>query len=310
MRSYLLVWIMFANLAGCESRQVPTGAAARASKQRVLEACAFAGACTPSVLPSECVSWFAYPSTPFGGSSVGRGHSMLERLVECAPAKDCETFIRCYGGSWVAPTTCRMEGRCKNGKLEDHLTSGPTAKLFFDCNALGGTCEGGCCLLESCPSSGSSITCHPSSKSSTVSTKGTRCKEGALMDFDCSSRGQVCSTTDGCKGGGPSCDPETFEDTCTGNVARYCVANPDGTGNIASLDCNENAFASRCSPYLMLHNEPCGPAGFDCEPWYQGECQGSRLLVCVNGFKTPVDCRAIGFDTCGEGDLFGHKGCM
>ena len=54
----------------------------------------------------------------------------------------------------------------------------------------------------------------------------------------------------------------------------------------------------------------CKPRGEQCGPGYEGACQGSSLLVCVDGYKVAVDCTAIGFDLCATPAGVGYARCM
>jgi hypothetical protein len=328
----VLVWVVILGTASCGSRALPgdQGAqgdgppqgsdagvvdgppsrldayrhdAGRPLEQQVVEACAFAAACSgwhmqPPVTPSQCVEWFAYRDWPRGGLA-GIGPSMLWRLIACAPAGDCKAFQACYGGSWFGPTSCREGGQCS----EEMLYTQANNALMLHCDELGGTCMDlptgairACCVLETCAGT-SETTCHPSPGGS--SKKGTHCMLGIAWDFDCEPVGQSCSTVPGqlCVGPGAFCDPKTTKVTCTGSVAKYCVGKTDGTGNIATTDCAETVFHSGCNAGTSY--DPCKPAGSECTASYSGECQGSRLLVCVDGHKVAVDCEAIGFDLCG-----------
>lgn len=56
--------------------------------------------------------------------------------------------------------------------------------------------------------------------------------------------------------------------------------------------------------------EPCRLEGSQCNAGYAGECQGSKLLVCVDGYKLGVDCAAIGFDLCGTPPPDRRPACM
>lgn len=337
-------WIVIIGVAGCGSRALPgdqdgavaadgpakprdartdglvrpsDGArpdAARPRKERVAEACAFAAACSgwhmqPPVTASQCVEWFAYRDWPRGGYA-GLGPSMLDRLATCAPAADCKAFSSCYGGSWFGPTACREGGECS----KDMLWTQQNSALFLHCDALGGVCWDlptgairACCVDTIC--GGTQTTCHPDPNGS--SKTGTACMLGMAYDFDCSTMGQFCSTVPNqlCVGPGASCDPNTTKVSCTGSVAKYCVARTEGGGNIANVDCASTVFHSACNAGATSY-DPCRPAGNECTASYKGECQGKSLMVCVDGYKLAVDCEAIGFDLCGTPPPDSTPRCM
>jgi hypothetical protein len=282
-------------------------------KQQVAEACAFAAACADtsgqSLHASECVEWFAYRDWPRGGYA-GIGPSLLHRLIACAPAADCKTFHACYGGSWVGPTMCREGGECSGNKM---YTMSSNA-LYFHCDALGAECVGlptgairSCCVEKPCAGT-SETTCQPDPAGS--ATTGTHCLLGITYDFDCAPMGQVCSEIPAqlCVGPGSFCVAYETKVTCDGQKAKYCVGKEDGTGNIATVDCSTTVFRSACNADSTY--DPCRPTGSECSASFAGECQGSNLLVCVDGFKTPVDCDAIGFDTCAHMPMSSAPQCI
>jgi hypothetical protein len=283
-------------------------------KQRVARVCAFAQACAASVAfplaASECVEWFAYRDWPRGGYT-GFGPSLLDRLLSCAPAKDCKSFHSCFGGTWVGPTACRTGGECSKNMLYTQSNNA----MFLHCNVLGGTCVDlptgairACCATKTCAGT-SATTCHPNPGGSPK--KGTHCMLGIAYDFDCAPMGQSCSPLQGqlCVGPGAYCNPKTTPVSCTGSVAKYCVSKTDGSGNIATVDCAKNALHSACNSGKTTVN-PCRLEGSQCNAGYAGACQGNNLLVCVDGYKVPVDCTSIGFDLCGTPPLSKASGCM
>lgn len=97
------------------------------------------------------------------------------------------------------------------------------------------------------------------------------------------------------------CEGETVVGRCDGDVARGC----DG-GRPYAIDCG--ALGRRCvttesGPACRVEGSQCDPAA---EP---PRCAGVRLLVCEEGERTEVDCRAFG-GICGPPPGGGDVRCL
>ncbi len=165
---------------------------------------------------------------------------------------------------------------------KDMLYTQSNNAMFLHCNVLGGTCVDlptgairACCATKTCAGT-SATTCYPNPGGSPK--KGTHCLLGIAYDFDCAPMGQTCSPVQG----------------------QLCVA---------TVDCAKNVLHSACNSGKTTV-DPCRLEGSQCNAGYAGACQGNSLLVCVDGYKVPVDCTSIGFDLCGKPPLNTASGCM
>jgi hypothetical protein len=97
-----------------------------------------------------------------------------------------------------------------------------------------------------------------------------------------------------CTGSGAACEVGNVRSTCSGSVATYCAG-----GALATIDCSRNRFRTACS--TVSFTEPCAPAGSECVPdSFRGECDGTKLKLCVDGKLVAVDCRDLGFPSCAD----------
>ena len=265
-----------------------------ALRDRVIRACVMAASCGPGAAQGDgleanrCVDWFGRRAFPSGGLKMGPGGE-LERLLGCAAAKGCSEFERCYGGNWVGAGPCREPAHCDG----DVIVAFEAKGRRLDCAAIGANCVDlatgaprACCATRSCPGA-QETTCN--------GRQGVLCLLGIGMAFQCPP-GMTCNPgfdVAPCRGEGQSCQPDE-DATCEGTVSVSCVG-----GHRARIDCSTNELLSGYS--LAPGSVPCGPAGSACKPSDPPHCEGSSVVVCVDGQTATVDCRALGFELCFPG---------
>jgi len=283
------------------------------ARQQVVEACAYTAACTASsghpVTLSQCLEWFARKGW-LDGSYETMGAQLLDRLRSCAPAASCQALYSCYGGTWIGPTTCRAGASCEKGRVQ-------SGAEHLDCAVLGRSCvelppvtagERACCALKTCPTEpAASTTCLAGDP-----TRGVHCKAGIAEEIDCGAWGMVCNPSAlPCKGTGAWCMTKSGTSCGSFTVAQFCMPSYGGGdhGYNATVDCSQNPVHGKCNGGGSTF-EPCAPAGNECWTDLAAECQGTRLMVCVDGYKLAVDCEAIGFDLCGTPPPDSTPRCM
>jgi hypothetical protein len=280
-------------------------------KEKITRACTMAISCSPAsavdpISASSCIDELGKLDWPRAGYyTFGPSMQLGQRLLTCGQQPNCGAFHQCFGGSWIGFHPCRVGATCSGSKLVQSGSSGN----YFDCASLGGTCQSlatnvprSCCTHNlPCPSS-------PLGGVSCQGTKGIYCmmssdtSHGVGIDFDCAPTNRGCSTTLGsfsvCVGTGATCggDGSSGKTICAGSSATYCAE-----GKLATYDCSKNILRSACDPDDPLI--PCRPAGKQCgspPSKLSDQCQGDKLIVCVNGYHVAVDCTSLGFDTCDQ----------
>lgn len=76
-------------------------------------------------------------------------------------------------------------------------------------------------------------------------------------------------------------------------------------GTEARIDCRKMDGRKRCDTDASADAFTfCIAAGTECgskskNPAQKDRCEGSTLVFCDDGFETKMDCKALGFSTCG-----------
>ncbi|MBK7862520.1 MAG: hypothetical protein IPJ65_28715 [Archangiaceae bacterium] len=219
----------------------------------------------------------------------------------------CDALFSCFnGGAPATPCNGAMPASCQGTNL---VTCQPPSHTFrfaldggyrtfsYDC-AL----EERICTPSTAPAGG--FACAPATCSELVphcdGDVATRCFSG-LLDVETCPSGFKCALRTNpndavCAGAGGSCNVPATRSHC------------DGARQVA---CYFGAWATTdCAPGLSCHTAPdgvgfCGVAS-DCDPWAQtSRCDPTtgRLQVCALGKSTSVDCVALGFGGCIDGDV-------
>ena len=271
------------------------GDAGLALTEEAARACIIASSCMAGLkansyqpfTASRCLDGFAYLDWPRMSYNMDHNRAPSRRVLQCAKSfTTCEAFFHCYGGNWISFSLCREGGSC----MANRLVSYQNNVYYLDCSSYKAKCVNlptgairGCCAVKTCAAT-SSTTCN--------GAKGTHCLLGVSFDFDCAPTNRQCSTDTSvmCAGKGASC-PTLSKPKCAGSKATYCAG-----GRLSTYDCVNNSFRSACDD--NSHGIPCKPADAQCGPDWKGQCNGTRLGVCLNGTRMFLDCAKLGFSGC------------
>lgn len=274
------------------------GAGGGPQAQSIIEACALAVGCGESVTwpfftTTSCIDdfgllgWYRTPPAMLPDPTIAA------RLLDCAAEAtgDCTTFRDCFGGDWVALSRCREGAGCTG-----NVIGGQAGEPSFDCGVIGGTCtELFSNALRACCNAGP---CDPTGEAVCDGNVSSACGIwGEHVVFDCGVSGRTCQSDPQavCVGSGQACSPETLT-TCSGDVATYCSG-----GKLATYDCGNTQFRSRCNLGGGSAEPACRPAGDSCNPGsMQDTCKGSTLVACVDGELLGIDCPSLGFAGCAD----------
>ncbi len=254
---------------------------------QVIRACVVAASCGGGSA-SGCIDDFAKLGWPQFGLFTGSSRALAERLLKCTQGEvHCSTFTACFGGPWVSLSLCREGGHCEGSRIVGK------SNLSFDCGVLGWYCVGLTTGAERACCSQSPGLCAGGSGCSSA-TAGSTCQFNVDFNYECGA-GQVCTTDNDllCAGTGDSCQVGAYP-TCQGGTTTYCAA-----GHLATHDCTQSPLRSACA--ATSASPLCVPAGSECGPEFAGECQNLDLIVCVDGHRRAVSCKALGFEACLSG---------
>jgi hypothetical protein len=130
---------------------------------------------------------------------------------------------------------------------------------------------------------------------------------GSAGGFECSVKaGGTCgSGADGevtCIGDGASCDEETFETVCEGDVLVSCRE-----GQQARLDCSRLAPELTCGPDAQLEGMSCVVEANGCRvDSYDESCAGGVITFCALGEVASLDCKSKGLSGCSSDTVDGR----
>jgi hypothetical protein len=272
------------------------------SDEEIIRACALAASCagggTGSWTASQCVNGF--------GWTINRHNDVLfGHLLDCAGARTCAEFRTCWGGDWFLLDPMFFDSTCQGNVLTLPARTPGSPPLALDCGAIGGVCE---MLATGSTSYGCNVrSCRGAPEPACTGTTATGCGgwseyksvDCARIGLDCRIQGYYAV----CAGSGAACEVGNVRSTCSGTVATYCAG-----GALATLDCSRNRFRTACSAGAL--SEPCAPAGTECVPdSFRGQCDGSKLKLCVDGKLVAVDCRDLGFPSCADSSSTDYARC-
>jgi hypothetical protein len=227
----------------------------------------------------------------------------IERETTCAEVQLC-------GNSDVdgdgAPDACDLEGdppRCRTDRLQGCYGEALSAFEYeIDCALPGLGClpnaeAGAACGIEGCIVGPPDPVCDGEAL--------VACQDGVMQTTQCGQMGRTCGpNADGtiaCVGRGEACDEDPLDSedwvypmapaACDGAVATFC-----DNGAMTTIDCAATAMARSCT-----EGAPggCTPTGPDCDPrTYVGECDGTMVPYCADGYEVKIDCAESGWTTC------------
>lgn len=171
-----------------------------------------------------------------------------------------------------------------------------------------------CSAVETCLA-GSVPACESNSADSCVGSVARMCSGGSTYSADCGKVGLPCTKVSSgilsvlfC-GAAPSCsNPGAV--TCSGNVAKSCVAISADTAFETKVDCA--GLGGTCNPAggasLSQYNVCVFGGGAPCDKAsFLGKCSGSVATNCVNGKTVAIDC-GLALATCEEQTTGSGKG--
>jgi hypothetical protein len=226
------------------------------------------------------------------------------------------------GGGCAAVTEClgyriaRPEAGCTPGcQGSEYTQCSDVVAISLRCSALGLACHDEAACIDGTPT--------PCDRGSHVATcDGTgqplTCNDRAVRRGpDCSALGLRCEQG-ACRGLGAACEGPHLRDeyrveysglACDGDMLRACVG-----GFEHAIDCAAIAPGFSCREAEGVRfcglGDACVPGNhpdFD-QPGTGSRCEGDALALCNAGRIDRVDCRALGFERCG--DASGQAGCL
>jgi hypothetical protein len=239
----------------------------------------------PHAYFSLCTSWLASSVSPDRpGFAMQQG-----MLAAMAKATTCEASV---AAAFVqaAGAPCTDDVACGDGALFSCTQSG---KFRIPCGTPyqpGDTCR---------PSAGADLCVRSAS-----CTAGVTCSEGHSIKVcgfgvestvECWARGQVCASGRCTDAVLPAECPESTDVTgaCTGTRAVVCTSSQPQT----TIDCGAAGLTCAAANGTSY----CQHASDDCTPFSPGidTCDASgRLVACVAGRRTALDCSSIGLSRC------------
>ncbi len=253
---------------------------------------------------------------PSGGGGVVV--HLLPRLVPCVlgAGGDCDAVFACFNRR-------ERSNRCDSDdtwRCEDEVLRGCGAfyaearEVAVNCGATGRRCLPAHADEEIVYAACAEASCEAPEANRCEGHDLVRCLDGVRTRFDCTLRGQVCgSLADrahmdiGCHYDGPACDEATFEPRCEGHVVALCRDGIESRFDCAAVlggefTCRIDRSDDGIEFAACVARDPLGPA---CSPGtFNRRCDEIRIVHCLLGYESVVDCAALGFTGCdwvGEG---------
>ncbi|MBI2898422.1 MAG: hypothetical protein HYY06_33030 [Deltaproteobacteria bacterium] len=292
---------------------------------RAIDFCLKNAACTEDRTPiAECVETTVDLQALPSSLPTRRDLEELVELRACYNrATTCQEVLDCAGVPTddeeprdCDPATFGASCATRMGvSLLRHCVNG--AVIETDCTKLGLTCafdsEGkNSCVAETCNPGTYDMNCDE--ESGNLNMCGSIDGGGGNMvyQYACGAIGMGCAVDLGtedpgdeqaiCTGREELCDPAATAAGCEGLTLTACIANFDGSGNMARWDCAAGAIHRLCFIDPASGGGSCAVTTDECDPALdQGSCDGTSLFVCVDGTMQTIDCREHGIATCKPG---------
>lgn len=241
--------------------------------------CTLAASCGARLVPAATISASQCTSTLY---DAWPDDPVTAHFVSCAGAGDCAALFACLGSDLLLLKKFSPNSQCQGNSIvrEGH---------HYDCGAVGLTCvkeligERAYCAKKACGEM-FTMTC----KGDTIE----RCSDNVFDTIDCARSGATCSQGQ-CVGAGAVCDSLHTPASCAGPVLTTCL-----NGRLAKQDCSREPLRTQCN------GGQCGyPQGnIDCLIG-NAMCMGTSAVICAGpggGTWRAIDCRTLGFQTCGH----------
>lgn len=325
MRRSVMLVVLGLGCGGGENRPRAKDWSEESLLDRAIDFCVKRAACTEDETPiAECieatVDLQALPPTVPTRRDLEELvdlRACYNRALTCQEVLDCdgvptedEEPKECSPDTFGASCATRM-----GVSILRHCVNGVVIET--DCTKLDLTCafdseSQNACVAETCNPGTYDWNCDE--ENGNLNTCGSIDGGGGNMvyQYACGAIGMGCAVDLGepgpgdeqaiCTGREELCDPAATAPACDQLTLTACIANFDGSGNMARWDCAAGTIHKRCFVDPDSGAASCTPTIDTCDPALdQGSCDGSSLIVCVDGTTITISCPEHGLKTCRPG---------
>lgn len=224
-----------------------------------------------------------------------------DRINQILEAKDCEAVISAYNGG-KKPETCSTLDQAICDKDVQRTCTSLDRPYFIDidCASVGLSCIKGQCAFSEC------------TRFSCISDDYYDCYNGYSIPFLCSAFGLTCGQgiwQTWCQGKGGECANGIDKPNCDNGILRFCLLE-----RWAEVDCKGLSGGKRtCDSSWVQANQWID--GTSLLAYYLGSacilstdecngresiCEGSDIIMCIDGRFEHFSCSSYGFKGCQE----------
>ena len=212
------------------------------------------------------------------------------KVIYCQPSDDAS-----HGT--VQMTTCEGDTFCSNGACVECVEAGYKDVCDGDkvVQCKDGKLETIHCTGDTFCSDGACVECDKTFVASCVDSSTQRtCKDGKIVTESCADNEMCLATSKSCQPKGNSCDAtHPCDEHYACSAEGVCVFVPECTPSDESICADGRNVTLKCVAPGLYEETPCSDdqvckngacMGTQCDDDYGTKCNGSKIMVCVDGY--------------------------